>query len=326
MYKRILKKVYTCCKTQVFYFVEACISIFDRRRRYHFVNFMAEKRDWYESFLFNACLPNPKNWRLSHFKPHLEYYSVFGRRKRMQRSKVPYKVFWTGEDTQNNFPAYNDNCIHDCTISLGFDFVDAQNYLRYPLWLLYYFGFCLDKDKIAEQVAAFNQHNSAFDDKKNKFCAMIARHDRNGIRKQMIDALSAVGTVFCPGTAYHNDNTLIEKYRDQKVEYLKSFKFNICPENTSVKGYVTEKLFQAFDAGCIPIYWGGGPEKDVINPKSYIVYDGISDISRTVKHLYADPQAYAEFKKESPLLDSAVDYIYTTNKKLKELFNKYIPI
>ena len=326
MCKKILKKLCTCCKIQILYFVQACISVFDRRKRYSFVNFMHEDKNWYESFLFNICLPDPENWRLSQFNPHLEYYSVFGDRKKIERSKVPYKVFWTGEDTRYNFPEYHDNCVNDCTISLGFDFDDSPNYLRYPLWLLYYFGFSLDKDRIAAQVAAFNKHNSAFDDKKNKFCAMIARHDRNGIRKQMIDMLSAVDTVSCPGAAYHNDNELIKNYHDQKVEYLKTFKFNICPENISTKGYVTEKLFQAFDAGCIPIYWGADmPESEVINPKSYIVYDGISDISRIVKQLYTDPQAYSEFKKENPLLDSAVDYIYTTNKKLKELFNWYIP-
>ena len=78
--------------------------------------------------------------------------------------------------------------------------------------------------------------------------------------------------------------------------------------------------------GVFPSIGGGDmPESEVINPKSYIVYDGISDISRIVKQLYTDPQAYSEFKKENPLLDSAVDYIYTTNKKLKELFNWYIP-
>ena len=310
------------------YFKEACVSIFDRRKRYNFVNFMHEDKKWYESFLFNKCLPDPENWRLSQFNPHLEYYSVFGIRKKMLRSKAPCKVFWTGEDTQCNFPEYRDNCVNDCTISLGFDFDDSHNYLRYPLWLLYYFGFSLDKDKIAEQVTSFNRRNSAFDDKKNKFCAMIARHDRNGIRKQIIDVLSVVDTVSCPGAAYHNDNELIENYHDQKVEYLKGFKFNICPENTSTKGYVTEKLFQAFDAGCIPIYWGGDcvPESEVINPKSYILYDGTSDIICTVKRLYTDPHAYSEFKKEKPLLDSAVDYIYSTNKKLKELFNRYISV
>jgi hypothetical protein len=32
--------------------------------------------------------------------------------------------------------------------------------------------------------------------------------------------------------------------------------FNICPENTIREGYVTEKVFQAVEAGCIPIYDG----------------------------------------------------------------------
>lgn len=277
----------------------------------------------------NVCLPENDNWRYSIFKPHLEYFSVFGKRAKLKRSKTPYKIFWTGEDTQYNFPEYKDNCIGDCNISLGFDYVTAPNYLRYPLWLLYYFGFNINKDKIADMVTEFNTHAKKFDNKKNDFCAMIARHDKNGIRKQLIDALSIIDTVSCPGSAYHNDNRLAAKYNDNKIDYLKQFKFTICPENISVKGYTTEKLFQAFDAGCIPIYWGGEniPEKDIINPKSYILYNGdAAIITETVKELYNNNTAYSDFKKHLPLTDYAVDYIYNINLELKKLFETYILI
>lgn len=41
-----------------------------------------------------------------------------------------------------------------------------------------------------------------------------------------------------------------------KIEWLKDYKFNICFENSSYPGYLTEKLFDAYMAGCVPIYWG----------------------------------------------------------------------
>ena len=42
-----------------------------------------------------------------------------------------------------------------------------------------------------------------------------------------------------------------------KIETLKKYRFYICYENTcNKKGYVTEKIFDCFSAGCIPIYWG----------------------------------------------------------------------
>jgi len=42
-----------------------------------------------------------------------------------------------------------------------------------------------------------------------------------------------------------------------KTDVLKRYKFSICYENTrDVSGYITEKIFDCFFAGCVPIYWG----------------------------------------------------------------------
>ena len=42
-----------------------------------------------------------------------------------------------------------------------------------------------------------------------------------------------------------------------KLETLRNYRFCVCFENThTVPGYITEKIFDAFASGCIPIYWG----------------------------------------------------------------------
>ena len=41
-----------------------------------------------------------------------------------------------------------------------------------------------------------------------------------------------------------------------KLDFDRSHKFSIVCENTAHSGYTTEKLVEAFAAGCIPIYWG----------------------------------------------------------------------
>jgi hypothetical protein len=42
-----------------------------------------------------------------------------------------------------------------------------------------------------------------------------------------------------------------------KLEVLNNYKFQICYENTGgIRGYISEKIFDAFFAGCIPVYWG----------------------------------------------------------------------
>jgi hypothetical protein len=42
-----------------------------------------------------------------------------------------------------------------------------------------------------------------------------------------------------------------------KIETLKKYRFCICYENVKgLNGYVTEKIFDCFHAGCVPVYWG----------------------------------------------------------------------
>lgn len=68
-----------------------------------------------------------------------------------------------------------------------------------------------------------------------------------------------------------------EKYKNQKgkipdkLAVLKNYKFNICYENTrNVKGYITEKIFDSFAAGVVPIYWGATNISDFIPKQAYI--------------------------------------------------------
>lgn len=56
-----------------------------------------------------------------------------------------------------------------------------------------------------------------------------------------------------------------------KTDVLRRFRFNICYENTKdIKGYVTEKIFDAFAAGCVPVYWGASNIADYVPPECFI--------------------------------------------------------
>ena len=56
------------------------------------------------------------------------------------------------------------------------------------------------------------------------------------------------------------DPSLYKSYRGpiaDKIQTMKNYRFNICYENSCNRnGYVTEKIFDSFAAGCVPIYWG----------------------------------------------------------------------
>ncbi|MBS0652730.1 MAG: hypothetical protein JSR39_04295 [Verrucomicrobia bacterium] len=56
-----------------------------------------------------------------------------------------------------------------------------------------------------------------------------------------------------------------------KFQTIKHYRFSICYENMrDVKGYVTEKIFDCFAAGSIPVYWGASNVTDTI-PKGCFI-------------------------------------------------------
>lgn len=56
-----------------------------------------------------------------------------------------------------------------------------------------------------------------------------------------------------------------------KFETMQDYKFAICYENIKdIPGYITEKIFDAMFAGCVPIYWGANNVTDAIPKECFI--------------------------------------------------------
>ena len=55
------------------------------------------------------------------------------------------------------------------------------------------------------------------------------------------------------GAGYKNYGGVVE----DKIRTIQRYRFNFCYENIKeIEGYVTEKIFDSFTAGCVPVYWG----------------------------------------------------------------------
>ncbi|MFW2555404.1 glycosyltransferase family 10 domain-containing protein [Aliarcobacter butzleri] len=58
---------------------------------------------------------------------------------------------------------------------------------------------------------------------------------------------------------------------DSKKEVLEKYKFAICYENAKdINGYITEKIFDCFFSGCIPIYWGANNISEHIPKECFV--------------------------------------------------------
>ncbi len=62
-----------------------------------------------------------------------------------------------------------------------------------------------------------------------------------------------------------------------KCALLEQFTFNLCFENTSAHGYLTEKLFDALYAGAVPLYAGDPYASDYVRTEGYIDCLHLSD-------------------------------------------------
>lgn len=77
---------------------------------------------------------------------------------------------------------------------------------------------------------------------------------------------------------------------EDKIETLKNYRFSICFENVcDVNGYITEKIFDCFGAGCVPVYWGAP------NVTRYIPKECFIDF-----RLFGNTQELYDFLKSMP--------------------------
>lgn len=86
---------------------------------------------------------------------------------------------------------------------------------------------------------------------------------------------------------------------EKKIDTLKNYRFSVCYENMrDVKGYVTEKIFDCFAAGVVPIYWGASNVTDYI-PKSCFIdrrdFQSTSDVYDYIRTM--DKATYENYLK-----------------------------
>lgn len=283
-------------------------------------------------------------------KAHFAFFSSLGSVNLLKLDNICYwrkrqftgqsrhytRIYFNGENNHYpNFAPYLYNLLdyHAIDISMGFDYTDNPRYLRFPLWLLEMFppqATVEDIKRICDTLSHQQLENS-----RNRFCALVSGNrgpDDPGVRLRtaMVKKINTLAPVDCAGRLLHNTDELKERFGDNKAEFLKQYMFYICPENASVEGYVTEKVFHAIGSGCIPIYWGSNnnPEPDVLNHDAILFWqkDGDNDaLLQKMQELYTDHQKYTSFFEQPRLKPDAwqvvANYFASLESHLNTLFH-----
>jgi len=102
---------------------------------------------------------------------------------------------------------------------------------------------------------------------RTKFCCAIISNNisTDGFRLKFIDRLKEYKKVDMGG---RYNNNIGRRVRDI-IKFLSFYKFSIAMENSEGDGYISEKIFNSFISGTIPIYYGDYMVDEYINPKSF---------------------------------------------------------
>lgn len=264
-------------------------------------------------------------------KKRIAFYSVFGSKKLLDYDDNDLRCFFTAE----NVHAYNSKDYADLfltdnrvDLSMAFDFFDDEKYLRLPTWVLRFFAPEADFEGVRLRCKELSNPQDVAN--RRGYTSIIASWDPTGIRKEIFEGLSQFGRVDCAGKWMHNDDSLKRDFGDDKLAYLKTYRYNVCPENSNAYGYVTEKLFDAIEAGCVPVYWGSynKPELDILNQEAILFWDFQGENAETfrmIEKMERDSAFFDSFANQERLLPGAAEKVYAIydqlENKLRSLIN-----
>ena len=204
-----------------------------------------------------------------------------------------------------------------CDYAMGFDYLElGDRYLRRPN----YFG------RKEELSLCLNKHTMHID-KREEFCAFVVSNGQaDSKREEFFHQLSEYKRVNSGGR--YLNNVGLRNGVPNKLEFQKKHKFALAFENCSHPGYTTEKIVDAFAAGCIPIYWGDPLVDRVFNPKAFIdvgkfpSFDAAID---EIKRIDKDDMAYRTMLAEPAILHQE-DYPDAMERKLERFLRNIIDL
>lgn len=256
----------------------------------------------------------------------MNFFGPLGTPFFIKRDFSGIKVFYSAEDVEHSFTKlnlyYGDYCLNSVDLGLGFGrHDDKKNYLRFPYWILTTFGPEFNEDDIKKRISEINSTKYP----KSQDCVLINKHDKKGTRGMIYNDVKNIMDVKLAGPWKNNTKDLWDKFGNNKMAYVQTFKFNICPENDNTKDYVTEKLFDAFMCGCVPLYYGADndPEPGLINKDAVIFWNKGGNNKESiakVEELYTNNHLYEDFISQKKLLPAAEEYVIDRYAKLKEKF------
>ncbi len=213
-----------------------------------------------------------------------------------------FKLFYTGENER--FWDYQ------CHAGITFDHVVHPMHYRLPLYVTHAWDYKRQGIINNPEARVYNSHVGRGE---RGFCSFVVKNPACQMRNGFFHKLNTVQRVDSGGPLFNNIGRLVgdgDFSVKSKLDFLGQYRFNICFENASHTGYVTEKLYQALLSGTIPVYWGCPVVDHDFNKKAFINRNDFNSDEETiaeVMRINADPGVW---------LDMVEEPIFSTTKYL----------
>lgn len=233
--------------------------------------------------------------------PDLLFYSVYN------SEHINYsctKILYSGENHRPDFIL--------CDFAFSFDYHSNKRNFRLPLYALW--G---DLTKLVDRKFDAGEILN----QKKKFCCFVVSNWNSTVRNDFFKNLSTYKRVDSGGKVFNN----IGGFVDNKLEFIKDYKFVISFENQSHPGYTTEKVYEPIAQNCIPIYWGDPLVGNDFNTKRFVnchEYSSFDEVIKRVIEIDNDDELYIQYLKEPAFPnDELTEFVKKENivKRLDEI-------
>ncbi len=193
-----------------------------------------------------------------------------------------YKTFFSGEATALKVKNYD--------LSMAFDYYEADNYIRFPL---YY-------NLFAAKVSVDYTKPTECNPNKEHFACFLVSNSGTGDgaieRTKFFHELSQYKQVASGGWHLNNIGKVIPS--NETANFLGKCKFVIAYENNfQFPGYMTEKVFQAYYAGSLPLYSAHPQAQSEINTGAIISRQNFTSNQEMINYIIKVDQDDAEYCK-----------------------------
>lgn len=285
-----------------------------------------QKGEWY----FGEYLPSLYNLKIVSKNTDVLIFSIFGGNHNHKKYNNVKKVYYSAENIDRNFDRYR---LADYTISHHIpgkgtfgEPLEEKTHLQMPIYLRV-FG----PDRMSEMAKGYDVDKEF--ERKEKFCCLVTRHENAPVRGQVFKNIhnnyKKVDSAGDGWNTMENNWTVPGGWLNLKG-FARNYKFMIAVENRKVKGYCSEKLYNALRARTVPIYWGNPEVEKLFNPESFINVDNFDDDEELIEYIeYLDnnDEAYKKILNADPFPCPVDEHpVYNKDKiknKTENIFGKY---